>query len=106
MNLTWKTLGNESGSTLVENCSQGSSRGAPTVHGGLAQDKRGPTETGHYDEAGEFHALSGYARNFHYNRRLRTLLPPGYSAIIFGGRGFSRLFWREIAPVDLTCWEG
>ena len=37
---------------------------------------------------------------------LREMLPPGYDAIIFNGGGFNRLVWREIAPVDLTHWEG
>ncbi|MCK4409008.1 MAG: DUF4900 domain-containing protein [Candidatus Eisenbacteria sp.] len=92
--------------SLVENYSQGSPRGTLTIHGGLAQDKWGPVGTGYYDEVDEFHLLTGYERNFHYDWRLRNMLPPGYSAIIFNGGGFNRLVWREIAPVDLTCWEG
>ncbi len=92
--------------SLVENYSQGTPRGALTIHGGLAQDKWGPVGTGYYDEAEDFHLLTGYERDFHYDWRLRTMLPPGYDAIIFNGGGFNRLVWREIAPVDLTCWEG
>jgi hypothetical protein len=92
--------------SLVDNYSQGSPRGTLTIHGGLAQDKWGPTGTGYYDEQDEFHLLTGYERDFHYDWRLRTMLPPGYSAIIFNGGGFNRLVWREIAPVDLTHWEG
>ena len=92
--------------SLVDNYSQGSPRGTLTIHGGLAQDKWGPTGTGYYDEADEFHLLTGYERDFHYDWRLRAMLPPGYAAIIFSGGGFNRLVWREIAPVDLTCWEG
>ncbi len=92
--------------SLVENYGQGTPRGTLTIHGGLAQDKWGPVGTGYYDEADEFHLLTGYERDFHYDWRLRTMLPPGYSAIIFNGGGFNRLVWREIAPVDLTHWEG
>ena len=92
--------------SLVENYSQGTPRGTLTIHGGLAQDKWGPVGTGYYDEADDFHLLTGYERDFHYDWRLRTMLPPGYDAIIFNGGGFNRLVWREIAPVDLTCWEG
>ena len=92
--------------TLVDNYSQGAPRGTLSIHGGLAQDKWGPTGTGYYDDAGEFHLLTGYERDFHYDWRLRALLPPGYSAIIFKGGTFERLVWREITPVDLTCWEG
>ena len=91
---------------LVENYGQGTPRGTLTVHGGLAQDKWGPVGTGYYDEAGEFHLLTGYEKDFHYDWRLREMLPPGYASIIFNGGGFNRLVWREIAPVDLTHWEG
>jgi hypothetical protein len=86
---------------LVEHYGQGAPRGVLTVVGGLAQDKWGPTGTGYYDEQGEFHLLTGYERDFHYDWRLRTMLPPGYSAIVFTGGGFARLAWREITPVDL-----
>ncbi len=92
--------------SLVDNYSQGAPRGTLTIHGGLAQDKWGPTGTGYYDEADEFHLLTGYERDFHYDWRLREMLPPGYGAIIFSGGGFNRLVWREITPVDLTTWEG
>jgi len=92
--------------SLVDNYSQGSPRGTLTIHGGLAQDKWGPTGTGYYDDQEEFHLLTGYERDFHYDWRLREIMPPGYSSIIFHGSGFNRLVWREITPMDLTCWEG
>jgi hypothetical protein len=92
--------------SLVENYSQGSPRGTLSIHGGLAQDKWGPVGTGYYDYQGDFHILTGYERDFHYDWRLRSLLPPGYAAIIYKGGGMDRLAWREITPVDLTGWEG
>ena len=92
--------------SLVESYSQGSPRGTLTIHGGLAQDKWGPVGTGYYDYQDDFHVLTGYERDFHYDWRLRSLLPPGYSAIIFKGGGFDRLAWREITPIDLCAWEG
>jgi hypothetical protein len=92
--------------SLVDNYSAGAPRGTLTINGGLAQDKWGPTGTGYYDEADEFHLLTGYERDFHYDWRLRDMLPPGYDAIIFNGGGFNRLVWRQVTPVDLTCWEG
>jgi hypothetical protein len=91
---------------LVENYGQGTPRGTLTIHGGLAQDKWGPVGTGYYDDDDNFHLLTGYERDLHYDWRLRDLIPPGYSSIIFAGGGFNRLVWREITPVDLTCWEG
>jgi len=87
--------------SLVENYSQGSPRGTLTIHGGLAQDKWGPVGTGYYDYDGTFHVLTGYERDFHYDWRLRTLLPPGYDSIIFKGGALDRLVWREITPIDL-----
>ena len=92
--------------SIVDNYATGSPRGTLSIHGGLAQDKWGPVGTGYYDGDDNFHLLTGYERDFHYDWRLRTMLPPGYSAIIFNGGGFNRLVWREIAPVDLTYWEG
>ena len=92
--------------SLVDNYSQGSPRGILTIHGGLAQDKWGPVGTGYYDYDGNFHILTGYDRDFHYDWRLRSILPPGYDAIIFKGGGLDRLAWREITPVDLLSWEG
>ncbi len=89
---------------LVEHYAQGSPRGTLTVYGGMAQDKWGPVGTGYYDLDGDFHVLTGYERDIHYDWRLRTMLPPGYSSIIFGGGGLERLAWREITPVDLTTW--
>ena len=92
--------------SLVDNYAAGAPRGTLTIHGGLAQDKWGPTGTGYYDDQEEFHLLTGYERDFHYDWRLRQILPPGYDAVIFSGGGFNRLVWREITPVDLTTWEG
>ena len=89
---------------LVEHYSQGSPRGTLTVHGGMAQDKWGPTGTGYYDIDGNFHVLTGYTRDMHYDWRLRTLLPPGYGHIVFGSGDLERLAWREITPIDLTTW--
>jgi hypothetical protein len=91
---------------LVENYGQGTPRGTLTIHGGLAQDKWGPVGTGYYDDDDNFHLLTGYERDLHYDWRLRDIMPPGYSSIIFNGGGFNRLVWREITPVDLTHWEG
>ena len=92
--------------SLVDNYASGAPRGTFTIHGGMAQDKWGAVGTGYYDLDGVFHILTGYERDFHYDWRLRTMLPPGYEAIIFKGGGLERLVWREIAPVDLTSWEG
>lgn len=88
--------------SLVERHGHGSPRGTLTIYGGLAQDKWGPVGTGYYDWQGEFHVLTGYDRDFHYDWRLQSLLPPGYAAIVFKGGGISRLAWREITPIDLT----
>ncbi|MFH1865486.1 MAG: DUF4900 domain-containing protein [Candidatus Eisenbacteria bacterium] len=92
--------------SIVDNYASGPPRGTFTIHGGMAQDKWGPVGTGYYDFDGEFHILTGYERDFHYDWRLRSMLPPGYEAIIFKGGGLDRLAWREITPVDLTSWEG
>jgi hypothetical protein len=91
--------------SLVESYSQGSPRGTLTIYGGLCQDKWGPVGTGYYDGEGGFHVLTGYDRDFHYDWRLQSMLPPGYSAIVFKGGGISRLAWREVTPIDLTCYE-
>ena len=88
--------------TLVERYGYGSPRGTLTIYGGLAQDKWGPVGTGYYDWEGKFNLLTGYERDFHYDWRLRTMLPPGYDQIIFAGSSMSRLSWREITPVDLA----
>lgn len=90
---------------LVENYDLGSPRGTLTVYGGVAQDKWGPVGTGYYDPYGDFHVLTGYERDFHYDWRLRNMLPPGYDVLAFEGGGLSRLAWREIAPVDLENWD-
>ena len=87
---------NQSG--LVENYSQGTPRGTLTIYGGLAQDKWGATGTGYYDGDGEFHLLTGYERDLHYDYRLRDILPPGYSAIMYPGFAYDRMTWREITP--------
>ncbi len=91
---------------LVEHYSQGTPRGTLSLYGGIAQDKWGPTGTGYYDADGVFHLLTGYERDFHYDWRLRTMLPPGYSAIVFTGGGLSRLAWREVTPMDLESYGG
>ena len=87
---------NQSG--LVENYSQGTPRGTLTIYGGLAQDKWGATGTGYYDGDGVFHLLTGYERDLHYDYRLRDILPPGYSAIMYPGFAYERMTWREITP--------
>jgi hypothetical protein len=92
--------------SIVDNYASGPPRGTFTIHGGMAQDKWGPVGTGYYDLDGVFHVLTGYERDFHYDWRLRAMLPPGYDAIIFKGGSLDRLAWREITPVDLTNWEG
>jgi hypothetical protein len=84
--------------SLVESYSQGSPRGTLTIYGGLAQDKWGPVGTGWYDYDGNFHCLTGYIRDVHYDHRLMTMLPPGYYAIIFPGVAYARLSWNEISP--------
>jgi Tfp pilus assembly protein PilX len=91
-------------SCLVDSYSSGSPRGLLTVYGGMAQDKWGPVGTGYYDAYDVFHVLTGYERDFHYDWRLRTLLPPGYSSIVFKGGGLERLAWREITPIDLESY--
>jgi hypothetical protein len=88
--------------SLVERHSHGSPRGTLTIWGGLAQDKWGPVGTGYYDWQGQFHVLTGYERDFHYDWRLQSMLPPGYNAIVFKGGGMARLAWREVTPIDLT----
>ncbi|MFH1689130.1 MAG: PilX N-terminal domain-containing pilus assembly protein [Candidatus Eisenbacteria bacterium] len=88
--------------SLVEYYDQGVPRGTLTIYGGMAQDKWGPVGTGYYDAEGNFVVLTGYERDIHYDWRLRTILPPGYEYIIFGGTELERLAWREIAAVDLT----
>jgi hypothetical protein len=92
--------------SFVDNYTQGTPRGTLSIYGGLAQDKWGPVGTGYYDYDGTFHVLTGYERDFHYDWRLRSLLPPGYDAIVFKGGNLDRIAWREITPVDLTGWEG
>jgi hypothetical protein len=92
--------------SLVDNYASGAPRGTFTIHGGMAQDKWGPVGTGYYDLDGVFHVLTGYERDFHYDWRLRNMLPPGYDAIIFKGGGLERLAWREITPIDLESYGG
>jgi hypothetical protein len=92
-------------SSLVENYDQGSPRGTLSLYGGVAQDKWGPVGTGWYDSGGGFHLLTGYERDVHYDWRLRTMLPPGYSTFTFGTSGVDRLTWREVTPVDLMQWQ-
>jgi len=93
-------------SSLVQDYSTGTPRGTLTIYGGLAQDKWGPVGTGYYDIDGNFHVLTGYDRDFHYDWRLRTMLPPGYEYIVFKGSNLDRLTWREITPIDLYQWTG
>lgn len=92
-------------SALVEAYDVGSPRGTLTLYGGVAQDKWGPVGTGYYDAYGEFHVLTGYVRDFHYDWRLREMLPPGYELLVFQGGGLTRLAWRMIPAVDLESWD-
>jgi hypothetical protein len=90
--------------SLVENYNQGIPRGTLTVWGGMAQDKWGPVGTGYYDQYGEFHVLTGYVRDVHYDWRLSDSLPPGYNLITFPGSSYTRLGWREITPpFEVQC---
>ncbi len=87
--------------SLVEHYELGLPRGILTIYGGLAQDKWGPVGTGYYDVDGNFVVLTGYTRDFHYDWRLRTILPPGYDHIVFNQGDLERLAWREITPINL-----
>jgi hypothetical protein len=85
---------------LVERYDQGSPRGTLTLHGGIAQDKWGPVGTGYMCD-GEMITLTGYKRNFHYDWRLRRILPPGYTAVFLDNLDHStcfRLAWRDLTP--------
>ena len=86
---------------LVEQYNVGSPRGTLSLYGGLAQDKWGPVGTGYYDLDGNFVVLTGYERDFHYDWRLRTMLPPGYSLFVDGIGEYLRVAWREITPITL-----
>jgi hypothetical protein len=85
---------------LVERYDQGSPRGTLTLHGGIAQDKWGPVGTGYLCD-GRMITLTGYKRDFHYDWRLRRILPPGYSSVFSGNLDHStcfRLAWRDLTP--------
>ncbi|MBN2565257.1 MAG: DUF4900 domain-containing protein [Candidatus Eisenbacteria bacterium] len=83
-------------SCLVAQYAQGDPRGTLTVYGGLGQDKWGPVGTGVWVD-GEFIVLTGYERDFHYDWRLRDILPPGYEHIVFETSGYVRIAWRDVS---------
>lgn len=53
--------------------------------------------TGYWD-GDEIVVLTGYERDFHYDWRLRSLLPPGFDAIAFTGGALVRVAWRDVTP--------
>jgi hypothetical protein len=87
----------ENQASFVESYAQGSPRGTLSFYGGLGQDKWGPVGTG-YIWDGELVILTGYDRDFHYDWRLRYMLPPGYENLVYANGVYRRLAWREVEP--------
>jgi len=70
----------------------GDPRGTLTIYGGLVQQVRGAVGTGYLDENGEAVILTGYAKDYHYDYRLRELPPPGF----FQTGTYKELAWRDV----------
>jgi len=79
-------------SFMAEYYSAGGPRGALTVHGGIIQKFRGAVGTG-YLSGGDVVIRTGYAKNYHYDRRFDATQPPGY----FLTGHYSRLNWNEVS---------
>ncbi|MBD3368591.1 MAG: hypothetical protein GF405_10555 [Candidatus Eisenbacteria bacterium] len=75
----------------VENYRYGSPRGTLTVHGGIIQRYRGAVGTG-YLQGDSVVISTGFAKNYHYDRRFDMLQPPGY----FLTGKYYELEWREV----------
>ena len=79
----------------AQNHSSGRPRGTLTVHGGICQRSRGAVGTG-YLWGDRLVIRSGYAKDYHYDRRLAFGAPPGYELFLLTGR-YRRLAWREVS---------
>ncbi|MCA9730961.1 DUF4900 domain-containing protein [candidate division KSB1 bacterium] len=62
------TLGD---SFTVENYASGSHRGVLSIYGSLSQKVRGPVGT-----FGGWYGATGYNKNYHYDQRLNSMVPP------------------------------
>jgi len=76
----------------VENYRSGSPRGTLTIHGGVIQRYRGAVGTGSLRD-GRVIISTGYAKNYHYDRRFNSIQPPGY---LLTGK-YYMLAWREVS---------
>lgn len=81
-------------SIRADGYNSGDPRGTLTVYGGLVQQVRGPVGTGYLDADGNAVVESGYAKDYHYDYRLRELPPPGF----FQTGTYKELAWRDIGP--------
>lgn len=79
----------------ADNYAVGDPRGTLTVWGGICQKFRGAIGTGYVDDDYEIVVLSGYAKDYHYDARLNTMVPPGYEALLHTGT-YVRLAWRDL----------
>jgi hypothetical protein len=68
--------------------------GILTLYGGICQRFRGPVGTAYLD-GDDLVILTGFRKDYHYDRRLLGISPPGYSHILNTGLYVS-LGWREI----------
>ena len=78
----------------VDGYNVGEPRGDLTIYGGLVQEFRGAVGnvvlTG---EGSEVQVVTGYAKDYHYDYRLRDMPPPGF----FQTGTYKRLAWRDCA---------
>jgi hypothetical protein len=77
----------------ARNYTQGSPRGDLTIWGGFAQSKIGAVGTFQHGAG----ILTGYSKDYHYDRRLMTNSPPGFPPT---GQ-YIQATWEEVIPPEL-----
>jgi hypothetical protein len=80
-------------SFTVENYASGTPRGTLVLYGGLIQERRGPV--GSYSGASG-QLLTGYAKDYTYDPRLRDTPPPGFPTT----GTVKKVSWEEIDPTE------
>jgi Tfp pilus assembly protein PilX len=74
----------------AEHYNSGSPRGDLVIRGGVVQGCRGPVGTG-FISGNEVYIMTGYAKDYAYDWRLRETPPPGY--LLTGC--YTRVAWRD-----------
>ncbi len=72
----------------VQNYWVGPAKGTLTVYGGITQKRRGPVGTFSSSSGKQ---LSGYTKNYHYDRRLLSMIPPYFPVT----GDYVSLVWQE-----------